>query len=257
MVTHAPATITPAPSLTSALYPAPGGITVTQPGGAQVTFYSQSSGACPTAPYTLVAGQYCTLPENTGTSLTYNSTAGTYTFQPSPGAAYAYNSSGQLTAEEQTNASSAPVNTLTVGYGTPAVGAADPEGVTCPPSVTVGGTTTTITSCDTITAPVGNGGSARTLVLGLAKTRPGTPWSVGHRPHGPRLGPTRYTGDNLTTVRDPLGNVTSYAYDTGNANPLLTSRHPGHHQARRPGWRPRCGSPHDADAGIPAAKSPR
>jgi RHS repeat-associated protein len=223
MVTHTPATITPAPSLTSALYPAPGGITVTEPGGADVTFYSQSSGTCPTAPYTRVAGQYCALPQDIGTSLTYNSSTSTYTFQPQPGTAYTYNFAGHLTAQEQVNGSGTAINTLTVGYGTPAVGAADPQGVTCPSSVTVGGTATTITTCDTITAPVGSGGTARTLVLGLAND------SAGHalvRSVTDPLGRTwlyGYTGDNLTTVQDPLGKVTSYGYDTGNANPLLTS----------------------------------
>ena len=59
--------VTAAPGTTSALYPAPGGITVTQPGGSQVTFYSQSGGTC-AAPY-VTAGQYCALPEDIGASL--------------------------------------------------------------------------------------------------------------------------------------------------------------------------------------------
>jgi len=223
VVTHAPATITPAPSLTSALYPAPGGITVSEPGGADVTFYSQSSGQCTTAPYTLVAGQYCALPQDTGTSLAYNSSTSTYTFQPKPGTAYTYNSSGQLTGQEQTNGSGGAITTLAVGYGTPAPGAADPQGVTCPASVTVGGTETTITSCDTVTAPVGSGGTARTLVLGLANDSAG---NALVRSVSDPLGRTwlyGYSGDDLTTVQDPLDDVTSYSYNTGNANPLLTS----------------------------------
>ena len=32
-----------------------------------------------------------------------------------------------------------------------------------------------------------------------------------------------YTSSDLTSVTDPLGNVTSYGYDTGNANPLLVA----------------------------------
>jgi RHS repeat-associated protein len=223
MVTAAPATIAPAPSLTSSLYPAPGGITVTEPGGADVTFYGQSGGKCTTAPYTLVAGQYCARPENTGTTLTYNSTASTWTFTPQPGTSYTYNAAGQLTADAQTDANGNPINTTTIGYGTPAPGSADAQGVACPASVTVGGTTTTITSCATVTAPVGSGGTARTLVLGLAND------TAGHAlvrsvtdPMG-RTWDYGYTTDNLAAVQDPLGNVTSYGYDTGNPNPLLIS----------------------------------
>jgi RHS repeat-associated protein len=223
LVSATPSTITPAPSLTSALYPAPGGITITEADGAAVTFYGQSSGKCTTAPYTLVAGQYCARPENTGTALTYNSSASNWTFTPQPGTSYTYNSAGQLTAEAQTDANGNAINTLTMGYGTPAPGAADAQGVTCPASVTVGGSATTTTSCDTITAPVGSGGTARTLVFGLASD------SAGHAlvrsvtdPMG-RTWDYGYTGDDLTAVQDPLGNLTSYGYDTGNANPLLTS----------------------------------
>ena len=221
MVSGTPATITPAPSLTSALYPAPGGITVTESDGSDVTFYGQSSGKCTTAPFTDVAGQYCVRPEDVGASLT--SSAGTWIFGPKPGTSYTYNSSGQLTAQAQTNASGSAVNSLTTGYGTPAPGASDPQGVTCPSSVTVGGSATTITSCDTITAPVGSGGTARTLVLGLAND------SAGHAlvrsvtdPMGRTWG-YGYTGDDLTAVQDPLGHVTTFSYDTGNAKPLLTS----------------------------------
>jgi len=195
MVTGTPATISPAPSMTSALYPAPGGITVTQPGGAQVTFYGQSGGKCTTAPYTQVAGSYCALPQDTGASLTYSSTTSTWTFQPQPGTSYTFNSSGQLASE-----SDAAGDTLTVAYGTPAVGSGS-----CP---------STATSCDTITLAGG-----RALVLGLnsasevttATDPAGRTWTYG------------YTSSDLTSVKDPLGNVTSYAYDTGNANPLLAA----------------------------------
>ena len=70
MVTGTPATISPAPSMTSALYPAPGGITVTEPGGAQVTFYGQSGGACLPPRTRRWPAQYCALPQDTGASLT-------------------------------------------------------------------------------------------------------------------------------------------------------------------------------------------
>ena len=190
-----PATIAPAPGLTSAQYPAPGGITVTQPGGAQVTFFVQSGGACTTAPYTQVAGQYCALPENTGASLTYNSSSGIWTFAAQPGRDDTFNSAGKLTGE-----SDAAGNTLTLSYGAPAPGSGN-----CPSSAT---------SCETITSA-----SGRSLVLGLnsaslitSVTDPmGRTWSYG------------YTGDDLTSVTDPMNNVTSYGYDTANTNPLLTS----------------------------------
>ena len=195
MVTGTPATISPAPSMTSALYPAPGGITVTQPGGAQVTFYGQSGGKCAAAPYTQVAGSYCALPQDTGASLTFNSSSGTWTFQPQPGTGYTFNSSGQLASE-----SDAAGDTLSVAYGAPAPGTGS-----CP---------STAVSCDTITSAGG-----RALVLGLnsasevttATDPAGRTWTYG------------YTNSDLTSVTDPLGNVTSYGYDTGNANPLLVA----------------------------------
>jgi RHS repeat-associated protein len=190
-----PATIAPAPGLTSALNPPPAGITVTQAGGAQVTFYAQSGGACPTAPYTQVAGGYCALPQDTGASLTFNSTSSTWTFKPQPDTSYTYNSSGQLTSEAD-----AAGDTLTLSYATPAPGSGN-----CPSSAA---------SCETITSA-----SGRALVLGLnsagevtTATDPmGRAWTYG------------YAGSNLTSATDPMSNVTSYGYDTGNANPLLTS----------------------------------
>ncbi|HUY48159.1 MAG TPA: DUF6531 domain-containing protein, partial [Streptosporangiaceae bacterium] len=195
VVSAAPATIAPAPGLTSSQYPAPGGITVTQPGGAQVTFYAQSGGQCTTAPYTEVAGQYCALPEDVGASLTYSSGSSTWTFAPQPGSGDTFNSAGQLTSETD-----AAGDTLTLSYGTPLPGAGN-----CPPSAT---------SCETITSA-----SGRALVLGLnssslvtSVTDPmGRSWTYG------------YTGADLTSVTDPMTNVTSYGYDTANANPLLTS----------------------------------
>ncbi len=56
-----PATIQPAAGLTSALYPAPGGLTVTEPGGSQVSFYAQSGGTC-AAPYVTAGGSTAPCP---------------------------------------------------------------------------------------------------------------------------------------------------------------------------------------------------
>ncbi len=110
------ATISPAPGTTSALYPAPGGITITQPGGAQITFYSQSGGSC-TSPY-VAAGQYCALPEDIGASLTFSSSAGTYTFTPQPGTTYTYKASdGSLSGEADSAG-----DTLNLAYHSPAPG---------------------------------------------------------------------------------------------------------------------------------------
>ena len=199
VVSGTPATVAPAPGQTSALYPAPGGITVTQPDGSQVTFYSASGGHCGTAPWTTVAGQYCVLPQNEGSSLTLSS--GTYTFSPQPGSASTYNANGQLTGESQTDSSGNAISTLSVTPGTPVPGSGN-----CP---------STATSCETITSA-----SGRALVVGFngsgfvtSVTDPlGRRWTYG------------YTGSHLTSVTDPTGNyVTSYGYDTSNANPLLVN----------------------------------
>ena len=95
------AAIPPAPGQTSALViapagTAPGGITITQPGGAQITFYPKTGSTC-TTPY-VVAGGYCALPQDVGATLSYNSGTGIYTFTQSPGTVYTY-ASGQLASE--------------------------------------------------------------------------------------------------------------------------------------------------------------
>jgi RHS repeat-associated protein len=181
--------------------PTPGGVMVTQPGGAQVTFYPQSGGNC-TAPY-IKAGGYCTLPQDTAT-LTYNSGPGTYTFVPGPGETDTFNQAGQFISQAD-----AAGNTLTISYNTPASGSGN-----CPASAW---------QCNTVTAA-----SGRALVLGLntaglvtSVTDPmGRRWLYG------------YSGGDLTSVTDPMSNVTSYTYgagSTGNpqlANDLLTMTKP-------------------------------
>jgi RHS repeat-associated protein len=200
------AAIPPAPGQTSALAiapagTAPGGITITQPGGAQITFYPQSGGNC-TTPY-VTAGQYCALPQYTGTTLSYNSGTGIYTYSPAPGTTYTY-ASGQLASETD-----AAGNTLSITHNTPSPGSGH-----CPSAAA---------SCETITAA-----SGRTLVLGsdssgrvTSVTDPlGRQWTYG------------YSSGDLTTVTDPMTNVTTYTYgqgSTGNpqlANDLLTITKP-------------------------------
>ncbi len=195
-----PAAIPPAPGQTSslALAPsgnAPGGLTITQPSGAQVTFWAQSGGTCAT-PY-VTAGQYCALPQDQGATLTYNSGTEVYTFSSSPGTtSYTYNSSGGLTSETDTAG-----ETLTVAYGTPAPGSGQ-----CPSAAS---------TCNTITSA-----SGRALIIGLnanglvtSATDPmGRTWTYG------------YTSADLTSAIDPMGNKTSYAYGAGsNGNPLLSN----------------------------------
>jgi RHS repeat-associated protein len=186
-------TITPAPGLTSALYPAPGGITVTQPGGAQVTFYSQTGGTC-TTPYQ-AAGQYCILPQDEGASLTAHGTT-SYTFTPAPGGTtYTYAWDGALTAETDTAG-----DTLTVTYGTPAPGSGN-----CPSSAA---------TCEKVTSA-----SGRALIIGsnssglvTSVTDPmGRAWTYGYN-----------SASQLTSAADPMSNKTTYAYGAGSTgNPLL------------------------------------
>jgi hypothetical protein len=134
-----PAAIPPAPGQTSslALAPtgsAPGGLTITQPSGAQVTFWAQTGGSC--AAQYVATGSYCILPQNKGATLSYNSSTEVYTFSPAPGTTYSYNSGGQLTSE-----SDSAGDPLTVAYGTPAPGSGQ-----CPSAAT---------SCDTVTSASG------------------------------------------------------------------------------------------------------
>jgi len=178
-----------------AVSPAPAGLTITQPGGAQVTFYPQSGGTC-TAPY-VTAGGYCALPQDTGATLTYSSgNGGTYTFTPAPGTSYVYASSGALRSESDTAG-----NTLTVSYATPLPGS--------------GNYPASAATCQTITSAAG-----RSLVIGsntgglvTSVTDPmGRRWAYG------------YTGSDLTSVTDPMTNITTYAYGQGSTgNPLLAS----------------------------------
>ncbi len=187
-------TIAAAPGTTSALYPAPGGITITQPGGAQITFYSQSGGTC-TDPY-VAAGQYCALPEDIGASLTFSPGTGSYTFSPQPGTSYLYNSGGTL--QSITDAAG---DALTLSYGSPAPGAGN-----CPASANW---------CETITSA-----SGRALTLG--SNAAGMITSVTD-PMG-RTWTYAYTSGDLTSVTDPLTHVTSYAYSAGaTGNPLNAS----------------------------------
>jgi RHS repeat-associated protein len=192
------------------VYPVGGNITITQPGGAQITFYPQASGAC-TSPQ-VTAGGYCVQPVNQGATLTSNTSNDTYVFVPSPGAdTYTYSWDGNLISEADTAG-----DTLTVAYDSPAPGSAvsGDSSQVCP---------STATSCETITSA-----SGRALVLGsnasglvTTVTDPmGRQWTYAYN-----------SSDQLTSATDPLGNVTSYTYGqgsngTGQANDLLTITEP-------------------------------
>jgi YD repeat-containing protein len=194
------ATATPSIDVPGSLFPAPGGITITQPGGAQVTFYAQLGGVtgpC-TKPYVPAAqGPYCVLPQFTDVSLTQNTSNNTYTFLPSANSVnYTYAASGQLLSEADTAG-----DTLNVAYATPAPGSG-----ACP---------STAASCETVTAA-----SGRSLVIGLnssgfvtSVTDPmGRSWSYG------------YSGSQLTSAASPMGHTTSYSYGAGSTgNPALAS----------------------------------
>jgi RHS repeat-associated protein len=189
---NAAITIATPPTATSSLSPAPGGITVTQPGGAQVSFQPKTGGSC-TSPY-VTAGGYCTMPQVTAT-LTYSSSSETYTFTPTPGTTDTFGSNGLLT-----KVADAAGDTATITYGTPAPGSGQ-----CPSAAT---------SCDTVTSAAG-----RPLVIGITSglvtsvTDPmGREWTYG------------YTGADLTSVTDPLNNKTTYTYGVGSTgNPLLAN----------------------------------
>ncbi|HVB45892.1 MAG TPA: RHS repeat-associated core domain-containing protein [Streptosporangiaceae bacterium] len=173
-------------------YPAGPGVTVNQANGSQVTFYPQSGGTC-TAPYQQTGG-YCALPQDVGATLSLRGS--TYTYAPSPGTSYTYNSAGQLTGQADPAG-----NTLTVQYGTPLPGSGN-----CPAAASW---------CELITAANG-----RTLTLGYNASSQVT--SVTD-PMG-RQGTYGYTGSDLTSATDPVGNKTSYIYGSGaTGNPVLAN----------------------------------
>jgi RHS repeat-associated protein len=174
----------------------PGAVVVSQPGGSQVTFYSQQTGGSCAAP-DKPAGGYCTLPQNVGATLSFSSSAQTYTYTPAPGATFTYGWNGALTGEAD-----AAGNTLTVAYGAPAPGSGQ-----CPSAAA---------SCETITAA-----SGRTLVIGSSAS--GRVTSVADSMGRETTYAYNSAGD-LGSVTDPMGHVTSYTYGAGSTgNPLLAS----------------------------------
>jgi uncharacterized protein RhaS with RHS repeats len=208
VISSTTATITADPLYgASALYPIPGttvggttypgGITVTQPGGAQVTFWPQTGGSC-TSPQ-VAAGGYCVVPQDEGASLTAISGI-SYTFTPSPGGTtYTYSWTGALTTETDPAG-----DALTITGNSPAPGTGN-----CPSSAT---------TCQTITSA-----SGRALVIGSNSA--GRVTSVTD-PLARRW-TYAYTGPDLASVTFPASagsRVTSYTYGAGtNTNPLLAN----------------------------------
>jgi RHS repeat-associated protein len=181
------------------VYPIGGNITITQPGGAQVTFYPEVSDACPSPE--VGAGEYCVLPAFQGATLTSSTANDTYTFSPTPVAgSYTYSWDGQLIS--QTDAAG---NTLTITYDSPAPGSAvsGDSSEVCPSGAT---------SCETILSA-----SGRSLVLGSNAS--GFVTSVVD-PMGRQWTYAYNSADQLTSATDPAGNVTSYTYGKGSNGPL-------------------------------------
>jgi RHS repeat-associated protein len=180
-----PDPIAPAPGQTSSLViapvgTAPGGLTVTQPGGAQVTFWAQQTGGGCATGYD-PDGNYCILPQDQGATLTYNSSTQAYTFSPGPGATtYTYlmtGTLGQLTSETDTAG-----DTLTITYNSPAPGGTVTGNGTCPAAAA---------SCQTITAAHPAGTNGRALILGYN----------GNLDSG-----------QITSVTDPMNRTWTYTY---------------------------------------------
>lgn len=190
MISTTSATIAADPAYgTSALFPIPGstvggvtypgGTTITQPGGAEVTFWP-AAGSCPSLEVSAGTG-YCVAAQNEGASLT--TAAGiSYSFTPDPGGiTYAYSWPGQLTGEAD-----AAGNALVVTPSSPAPGVGS-----CPAAAT---------SCETITSA-----SGRALVLGFNVA--GRVTSVTD-PLSRRWA-YAYTGAHLTSATSP-GSRVSY-----------------------------------------------
>jgi RHS repeat-associated protein len=196
--------VTATTTTTVPVYPAVAGdIVITQPGGSQIAFSAQTSGAC-TAPL-VTAGGYCVQPVNRGATLTSNATSDTYTFVPSPESdTYTYSWDGQLISETDTAG-----NALTITYDSPAPGSSTTgtsTAITCP---------ATAASCNTIKAA-----SGRALVIGSNSA--GLVTSVID-PMGRQWVYAYSTTDDLVSATDPMGNVTSYAYGQGSNGPLQAS----------------------------------
>ncbi len=187
----------PVPGSTIAGVTYPGGTTITQPGGAEVTFWPKN-GSCPTG-YQSAGTAYCVLAQDEGATLTVVSGI-SYAFTPAPGGiTYTYNWTGQL-ADESDPAGDA----LVVAYSTPALGTGN-----CPAAAT---------SCETVTSA-----SGRALVMGFNSV--GRVTSVTD-PMARRWAYS-YTGAHLTSATFPAAagsRVTSYTYGQGTtSNPLLNN----------------------------------
>ncbi len=196
--------IPPAAGQVSSLYPlttTSGGITITQPDGSQVGFEAQiPNGGC--AAPDVASGQYCTLPQFIGATLTSNDL--TWSYSPGPGdGTYSYSQTRDpagtypLVSETDTGG-----NILTVKYQTPSPGVAN-----CPAAAS---------SCETVTAANG-----RTLVIGSDAN--GRVTSVTDPMN--RTWTYTYSGDQLASATGPVtGEKTSYNYGpTHTSNPLLAN----------------------------------
>jgi RHS repeat-associated protein len=184
------------------IYPT-GGTTVTQPGGAQVTFAQPlSGGGCSSGLVLTTNSAYCVPSAFEDATLASNISNDTYTFSPSPGSnTYTYSWGGQLISETDSAG-----DTLTITYDSPAPGSSTTGTSTpieCP---------STAFSCETITSA-----SGRALVIGsnpagliTSVTDPmAREWTYAYN-----------SSEQLVSATDPMGNVTSYTYGQGSNGPL-------------------------------------
>jgi RHS repeat-associated protein len=175
--------------------------TVVEANGAETLYVPASGGSCPSAPFQYqfpdgsagTSGAFCAAPQVVA-SLVYNSTAATYAFTVPSGTTSTFNSSGSLKSITDRNGL-----VETFGYGTP-----NPGSGSCP---------STAASCDLITAAGG-----RTLTIALD--------SEGRvikviEPNGGVWNYQYSAADDLTQVTDAAGDVTTYTYDSSNANTSL------------------------------------
>ncbi len=173
--------------------PDPTGVTLTQPDGSQVTFYQVGSGCAP-GYEELASGQYCGAPQDIGVNLSATGTG--YTYSPSAGTTYIFNSLGQLMSVTDSRGA-----TLMLAYGTVPPGTGN-----CPVAANW---------CELITAANGRtetiGYNSSDLVSSVSDSLDQT-WIYS------------YTGSSLTAVQDPMGNTTRYTYGQGSTgNPMLAS----------------------------------
>lgn len=183
--------------------PAGTGTTFVQADGSRVDFQPKlSTGLCPADWMVYPGSALCTSPVNIGAGIQQDPTTHVYIYKQQPGVTYDYTSAGVLM-----DVRDAAGDTETVTAASPAPGSGN-----CPAAAA---------SCQTITAPVGTGGTARLLVIGSNSA--GLVTSLTD-PMGRRWTYAYNAASQLTSATDPMGHATSYTYGAGaTGNPQLAS----------------------------------